>query len=340
MPAGVDPGLQIRCGVARAALGGFDSHTPPPACWRDYWVSWALHRVVRHPADSAWPAFWASKAACERKVVEIGFGNGDFLLALAQNDPKACFVGIELSATSVTKAARKALQRGLDNVVLVMGDARFMLKEAFPPGTFDEAYINFPCPWPKKRHAKYRLSHGDFPAAISSALKVKGALEMTTDSKPFAEEFAQAISATGAMAVDLFEKNPRRAVRTKYEDKWLAQGRDIYRLRFVKVDDFALPSESEGGFHMHRILSVKTSPTRAISGTSGGEGTHRYFFGGAFSGDDGTELLQVITVDDGFEQRFYLRFVPKPDGVLVKLDECSQAFRTPAAKAALAAIAG
>lgn len=60
-------------------------------------------------------------------------------------------------------------------------------------------------------------------------------------------------------------------MRTKYEGKWLAQGRDIYRLRFVKVDDFVLPSESEGGFHMHRILSVKTSPAKAISGTSGGE---------------------------------------------------------------------
>ncbi|MFX5157833.1 methyltransferase domain-containing protein, partial [Acinetobacter baumannii] len=84
--------------------------------------------------------------------LEIGFGNGDYLVARAQQYPERDFVGIELEWEGVQRALRKIAGAGLRNVRVLLGDARPILGRAIPLQSLTRIYALFPCPWPKKHH--------------------------------------------------------------------------------------------------------------------------------------------------------------------------------------------
>jgi len=104
------------------------------------------------------PARWSD--LFKRKaplVVEIGFGNGEFLMRQAKENPGIDYIGIERG----WRCLRRALQRidcsGLTNVRLLQIDARVALDRYFKPQSLTQIFMLFPCPWPTKRQAKHRL---------------------------------------------------------------------------------------------------------------------------------------------------------------------------------------
>jgi tRNA (guanine-N7-)-methyltransferase len=60
-----------------------------------------------------------------------------------------------------------------------------------------------------------------------------------------------------------------------------------------------------------------------------------FVFRDVFAGEDGCFLVSAITVDQGFEQHFYVRIYPKGGGYGVKLDPVGHPYRTPAVRMAL-----
>ena len=84
--------------------------------------------------------------------IEIGFGTGGFLLALAGSSPRANILGIELVKKMVWLAAKRAHGLGLKNVRLVQGDAALFVKYNVGMECVRKVHIYFPDPWPKKRH--------------------------------------------------------------------------------------------------------------------------------------------------------------------------------------------
>ena len=109
-------------------------------------------RNVERPVD--WQAQFGSPAPLE---VEIGFGNGEFLVRRAQERPERHFIGIELEWASVQRALRRLAQAQATNVRLLLVDAHVALQRLFSPLALQRVYSLFPCPWPKERHAKHRL---------------------------------------------------------------------------------------------------------------------------------------------------------------------------------------
>ena len=91
-------------------------------------------------------------------VVEIGFGRGEFLLALAEENPGVAFVGVEVSFKRVLKMARKVARAGLQNIRLIEGQGQVLVSELLEEASVQEFWINFSDPWPKARHARRRLS--------------------------------------------------------------------------------------------------------------------------------------------------------------------------------------
>ena len=77
------------------------------------------------------------------------FGNGEYTVRYAALHPDTFFVGMEVSPACVLRCAKRSV--GLDNLRLVRTDARYMMKELFADSSLDKIYMNFPCPWPKKR---------------------------------------------------------------------------------------------------------------------------------------------------------------------------------------------
>jgi len=271
-----------------------------------------------------------------RLLLEIGFGNGEFPVHLAKNNPEDMVVGIEVSLSCVLKAAARIEMNQLDNVLLVHGDARFLLREGFAGNSVDIVYMNFPCPWPKKRHIKRRVTNPSFIDTIASVLKVGGYFEVMTDEEWYAEEIAGSMSMHKSLDLLEMAVNPSRTVNTKYERKWLEMGKNIYMIRIGKCSDFSAArslKEENSGMHVKEDSGkIVLADLKRLNGKTRGDEDHRWVFRDSYTDGDHTFLIEVITSDSGFEQKFYLRIINMPEGYIIKIDETSMPFRTRALK--------
>src|SRR5262245_42438776 len=118
------------------------------------------------------------------RVLEIGFGNGDVLLALAAAQPHRDFLGIEMHEPGVGRVLAQAARAGLTNLRLVRHDAVEVLEQQIPRESLDEVLIFFPDPWPKKRHHKRRLLQPGFVETLAARLRPHGVLRVATDWEP------------------------------------------------------------------------------------------------------------------------------------------------------------
>ena len=302
----------------------------------------SLASFIVNPAPGEVPRRWESEGFSGKPWVEIGFGNGEFLVHLAGEHPERLIVGVEMSLTSVLKTARRAQREGRSNVRLLHGDARFVVHEAFADGTVDRIYMNFPCPWPKQRHARRRVTAEGFASRIAAVLSLGGEFLLTTDEGWYAEEVRHILSQHPALEVLSFVVNPPHAVTTKYERKWLASGKDIFTVVFCKVSPWTERRLVKGSMEMHVEIPFRDNLKNRLPHLVGGEGKEEgvwWRFLEGFWGDDGVALVPVLANDEGFEQRFLLRLVPRPATLLVKVDPVGSPYRTPAVAATLRAAA-
>jgi len=88
----------------------------------------------------------------------------------------------------MVKAGRKLAQSGIRNVRLALLDGKFGLRELFQDGSVAQVYVNFPCPWPKSRHAQRRLVDEGFAQTLAAVLAQKGEFHLVTDALWYAQE--------------------------------------------------------------------------------------------------------------------------------------------------------
>jgi tRNA (guanine-N7-)-methyltransferase len=122
-----------------------------------------------------------------RTVLEIGFGNGDHLVALATEHADVNFIGIEVHPPGVGHLLLKAAAAGLTNLRVINHDAMEVLRQQIAPAALDSILVLFPDPWHKKRHHKRRLVNQVFADLAAARLKSGGTLQLATDWTPYAE---------------------------------------------------------------------------------------------------------------------------------------------------------
>jgi tRNA (guanine-N7-)-methyltransferase len=172
-------------------------------------------------------------------VVEIGFGRGEFLLALAEQNPEQAFVGIELSYKRTLKMARRVARLGIANVALVEARAQDVLRDALPDASVACFWLNFPDPWPKKRHARRRFVQPEALAWIARRLVPGGLLRIATDDPSYAEWIDEALAATPALenryAPDRWRAAVPDRMPTAYELEWRALGRSFHFFEYARA---------------------------------------------------------------------------------------------------------
>lgn len=279
-----------------------------------------------------------------RVVAEIGFGNGEFTAHLARTMPDTTVVGFEISQWCVTKAARRLLAEGLTNARLVAGDARYLLSRTLRPSTLDAIYMNFPCPWPKKRHAERRVTSDGFAELLELMLARGGAFRLATDVDWYADETAAMLAARGTFDVSRPDAVGRQAM-TKYERKWHAMGRTTYEVEAIKrgggagmtehdemTDEVAAPA-------VRATWSEALASMRAMQGEElSGDGWN-VVYKEVYTAAAEVALMLVITVDDGFEQHFYIKAATSAGAVRGKVDAVGRPYRTPAVREAIRTLA-
>ena len=161
--------------------------------------------------DQLWPRFGLDYAGTPRdfdaafgrqarRVLEIGFGNGEALRFAAQNDHERDLIGIEVHAPGVGRLLNALAEDGSDHVRLYHHDAVEVLHNEIADGALDEIRIYFPDPWHKKRHNKRRLVQPEFARLLVSKLAIGGRLHLATDWQDYAEQMWDVLDATPGLS--------------------------------------------------------------------------------------------------------------------------------------------
>jgi tRNA (guanine-N7-)-methyltransferase len=184
-----------------------------------YWVAW---QHMNWPLD--WDHLFGRSAPL---VVEIGFGNGQFLVDLAQAHPDRNFVGIERAWSSIVHLFRRLETSGIENVRVLESDAGFAVRQLFGPASLQDLFINFPDPWHKERHHGRRLINGPFIERVGERLIPGGMVTLATDQADYAEWITEALEGQSALkskhTSTWLDFLPGRKP-TKYEEKALRSG--------------------------------------------------------------------------------------------------------------------
>lgn len=165
-------------------------------------------------------------------ILEIGPGNGDFLVALAGANPAKKIIAVEIREKRFRKISKRLEKGGLKNVLLLWGDARVMIPRHFKEVSLEKIYILFPDPWPKRRHTFHRLLDEDFLAFLSERLQKKGHIILATDSKEYGESIAEMAKKTKSLKKTPFERDFQE---TFFERVWKKEGKSIHYFCFSKV---------------------------------------------------------------------------------------------------------
>ncbi|MDD1401304.1 tRNA (guanosine(46)-N7)-methyltransferase TrmB [Limosilactobacillus reuteri] len=201
---------------------------------------WADPLIAAHPElmiDDAtqFKGKWQSRFAKEHPLhLEVGMGKGQFIIGMAKAHPEINFIGLEIQRTVAAIALKKALEEDLPNLQLICGDGED-LQEYFEDGEVAKMYLNFSDPWPKKRHAKRRLTYKTFLATYQQILQDQGVIELKTDNMGLFEFSLESMNNYGMIFdgvwLDLHhsEENEHN-VETEYEQKFAAKGQPIYKL--------------------------------------------------------------------------------------------------------------
>ena len=175
---------------------------------------------------------WRSLMPQARELrLEIGCGKGRFTVGTAQAEPDVLLIAVEKVPDAMVVAMERAQAAGLHNVFFVVGDAA-LLPDMFAPAEVDRLYINFCDPWPPKRQAKRRLTHGNFLKLYRKVLKDNGQIHFKTDNDPLFEWSIEEIPQFGFTLSEVtrdLHGSGQRGVMTDYEAKFYAEGKNINR---------------------------------------------------------------------------------------------------------------
>lgn len=174
-----------------------------------------------------------------RRCLEIGFGIGEVIGSLAENNPLIDYVGIEVHRPGVGRLLLRAQQANAHNLRVICHDAVEVLKDKFADESFDEILVFFPDPWHKKRHRKRRLIDAAFVASAAAKLRTEGVLRLATDWQDYAEQMLAVCNASPQLASLSADRSyaarPDFRLPTRFERRGARLGLGVWDLAYIKT---------------------------------------------------------------------------------------------------------
>ncbi|HDP77050.1 MAG TPA: tRNA (guanosine(46)-N7)-methyltransferase TrmB [Mesotoga infera] len=268
--------------------------------------------------------------------LEVGFGSGEFLVQKAVENPEVDFLGVELSMISAEKLLKSLARNSLENVRVLLIDASFALVNIIPPDSISGLYMNFPCPWPKKRHSSRRLNDTAFVQRIAAVLKPDGFFQLFSDSEEFVYEMMLSVNRTKLFDTLTLEENPSSGAETRYEKKWLSMEKKIFRF-YCRRNERVVNIEEDVVHVSHLWLKEidETQLGRLIGEDFSRDEVFVKFLGVYRSLESEAFLIETLSVDRGFSQRFNINLSRREAGWLIQLDSQLRPIRTKAVRLAV-----
>jgi tRNA (guanine-N7-)-methyltransferase len=170
--------------------------------------------------------------------IEVGSGKGLFLRNAAAARPENDFLGVEVARKYALFAAAGLAKAGLDNAMMVHGDALRMFAELFPDDSLAAVHVYFPDPWWKKRHRRRRVMRESFLRDVQRTLVPGGSLHFWTDVEEYFQTSLELIAActtlSGPLPVPETPAEHDMAYRTHFERRVRLASEPVYRAEYRK----------------------------------------------------------------------------------------------------------
>ena len=268
-----------------------------------------LWQKKEHPIQ--WVEVFERKALLE---VEIGFGNGEFLVRQALTYPERNFVGMELKWGSIRRALRQIARASLSNVRLLQIDSRVALERLFLPLSIDHVYALFPMPWPKRHHERHRLFSHNFLKLLNNRLMTKGEVQIVTDCEPYFAWVLEQLPGTG-FTVDTKISFPQ--FNTKYERKWQEKGQNkFFEISLLKQEHREIPVKEEVAVKTYCVAHF--DPEKFFPTNERGEVVTQ-FQEFLFDPKRQRGMVRVIVVEDILTQDFWIAIESREAGWHIKV---------------------
>lgn len=168
--------------------------------------------------------------------LEIGSGKGQFILNMAKNNPDKLFIGVERNQTCAGFTAKKLVDEKIENAKIMWENADRILMDLLDD-IVDVIFLNFSDPWPKKKHAKRRLTAMQYLSAYYRVLKKGGKIIIKTDQKDLYDFTLENLMETKfqiTYKTENYQELDKFDVTTEYEDDFRKEGLPIYRIILEK----------------------------------------------------------------------------------------------------------
>lgn len=199
----------------------------------EHWPRYGL-QLADGPVDLQ--AVFGRQAPC---VLEIGFGMGDSLLAMARAEPDKNFIGVEVHPPGVGRLLNNAAAADVDNLRVYLADATDVVAECLAEGSLHRIQIYFPDPWHKKKHHKRRIIQPAFVEQLARRLEPGGWLHLATDWQPYAEQMLVELEAEQQLVNTAgrgsYAQRPAFRPETKFERRGQRLGHGVWDLIFERI---------------------------------------------------------------------------------------------------------
>ena len=171
--------------------------------------------------------------------LEIGFGSGEALISMAQNDPKCLYLGIEVHESGVGRCLNSIHDNAISNVRVIKHDAIEVMQQMLASQSLDRVLLFFPDPWHKKRHNKRRIVNQQFRDLLARLLKPGACLHMATDWQDYAEHMVGELLSDPRFK-NLGDENgyairPAYRPATRFENRGKKLGHEVWDIVFEKL---------------------------------------------------------------------------------------------------------
>lgn len=172
---------------------------------------------------------------CNKNPVylEVGCGKGRFAAELAKQNPDKNILAVEKTSNVIVEAAERAKAEAIPNLKFLLGPAEY-LPIFIRDKSVDRIYLNFSCPFPKKRYASHRLTHKNFLEIYKKIMTDTADIHQKTDNTHFFEFSIEQLSQSGFslknVTFDLHASDFEDNIMTEYEERFTKEGLNIYRL--------------------------------------------------------------------------------------------------------------
>ena len=175
-----------------------------------------------------WDEVFPHRAPIE---IDLGCGDGAFLIAMARANPGHNFFGIERLLGRVSKVCRKVAREDLKNARVLRLEVARALSNLLPPYSIAAFHLLFPDPWPKRRHHRRRAFTTEFLSYIHRALIDGGLFHIATDHADYFHQIERVIAEADTFVISAGQHD---FPLTTFEQKFLMRGISIQRLLLRK----------------------------------------------------------------------------------------------------------